>query len=89
MQNNLEREQDNLKRRHTEILNNLQREFESEKNLRQQRFEIQVSKYTKSGQNYEEMNGDEEKKEIAVILKKVLSRLDFTNFINIKFSLKP
>ena len=89
MQNKLEREQDNLKRRHTEILNNLQREFESEKNLRQQRFEIQVSKYTKSGQNYEEMNGDEEKKEIAVILKKVLSRLDFTNFINIKFSLKP
>ena len=66
MQINLEREQDNLKKRHNEVLNNLQKEFESEKHLRKQKFDLQVSKYMKSGQNLDELNTDEEKKEIAV-----------------------
>ena len=67
MQINLEREQENLKKRHNEVLNNLQKEFESEKSLRKQKFDLQVSKYMKSGQSLDELNTDEEKKEIAVI----------------------
>ena len=34
MQINLEREQENLKKRHNEVLNHLQKEFEREKSLR-------------------------------------------------------
>jgi len=67
MQINLEREQDNLKKRHNEVLSNLQKEFESEKHTRKQKFDMQISKYMKSGQNLDELNEDEEKKEIAVI----------------------
>ena len=67
MQNKLEREKEDLTKRHADILNNLQKEFDNEKNLRKQKIEIQVSKYMKSGQNFDELNGDEEKKEIAVI----------------------
>ena len=66
MQSNLDKEQENLKRRHAEILKNLQQEFESEKYSRKQKFETQVSKYMKSGQSFDDLNGDEEKKEIAV-----------------------
>ena len=67
MQINLEREQENLKKRHNEVLSNLQKEFESEKHTRKQKFDMQISKYMKSGQNLDELNEDEEKKEIAVI----------------------
>jgi hypothetical protein len=66
MQINLEREQENLKKRHNEVLNNLQKEFENEKSLRKQKFDLQVSKYMKSGQSLDDLNTDEEKKEIAV-----------------------
>ena len=40
MQINLEREQDNLKKRHNEVLSNLQKEFESEKHTRKQKFDM-------------------------------------------------
>ena len=73
MQINLEREQESLKKRHKEVLINLQKEFESDKSLRKQKFDLQVSKYMKSGQSLDELNTDEEKKEIAVNIFYLLS----------------
>ena len=73
IQYNLEREQENLKKRHNEILDNLQKEFENEKRTRKEKFGMQLSKYMKSGQSFEDMDENEEKKELAVIffIKKV------------------
>ena len=67
MQYNLEREQENLKKRHKEILDKLHKEFENEKRNRKEKLAMQLSKYMKSGQSFEEMDENEEKKELAVI----------------------
>ena len=67
MQYNLEREQENLKKRHNEILDNLHKELENEKRNRKEKLAMQLSKYMKSGQSFEEMDENEEKKELAVI----------------------
>ena len=67
MQYNIEREQENLKKRHNEILDNLHKELENEKRHRKEKLAMQLSKYMKSGQSFEEMDENEEKKELAVI----------------------
>ena len=85
MQRELEKEQENLKKRHSEVLNNLQKEFENEKYLRQQKIDIQVSKYMKSGQSFGEMNENDEKKEIAVVFNLTYFYKIFSKTISISF----
>lgn len=66
MSHELEREQEQLKRRQAEILNALQKDFESEKQQRRERFSMQLSKYMKSAQSFDEMDESDEKRELAV-----------------------
>ena len=66
MSQEMEREQEQLKRRQAEILNALQKEFESEKQQRRERFSMQLSKYMKSVQSFDEMDESDEKRELAV-----------------------
>jgi hypothetical protein len=66
MSQELEREQEQLKRRQTEILNALQKDFESEKQQRRERFSMQLSRYMKSVQSFDEMDESDEKRELSV-----------------------
>ncbi len=68
MQQELEKEKDNMKRRETDVLNNLQKEFENEKQLRKERFAMQLSKYMKSGQSLDQLDENEEKRELEVVI---------------------
>ena len=66
MRNELEKEQEVLKKREAEILNNLQKDFDKEKQLRKEKLSMQLSKYIKSGKSFDEMDENEEKRELAV-----------------------
>jgi hypothetical protein len=67
MQQDLQKEQENLRKRQAEILNNLQKEFDSEKQLKKEKFSMQMSKFMNSGQSFDELDEGDEKREIAVI----------------------
>lgn len=60
------KEKENLKRKQNEALSQMQKEFDSEKQLRKQKFSMQLSKFMKSGQSFDELDEDEEKREITV-----------------------
>lgn len=60
------KEQEMLRKKNNESLNTLQREFESDKQLRKQKFSMQLSKFMKSGKSFDELDENEEKREIAV-----------------------
>ena len=69
-----------MKKREQEVRVALQKEFENEKQLRKERFNMQLSKYMKSGQSLEELDENEEKRELAIyfehIEKKNVDKLD-------------
>jgi hypothetical protein len=63
----LEAEKESLRRAHAQTLQNMQREFESEKQSRKEKFGMQLSKYMMSGKSIDELEDEnEEKREIAV-----------------------
>ncbi len=80
MQADLRKEQDQLRRRHDELLANIQRDFEAEKQLKKEKCSMQISKFISSGQNLDELNENEEKREIEIyfehIEKKYADRLE-------------
>jgi hypothetical protein len=81
MQSDLLREQENLKKRQADILNNMQKEFENEKQQRKEKFSMKISKFMDSGQSFDELNDGDEKREIAVIsFKYSNSKLIFFSF---------
>ena len=51
MQLDLQREQETLKKRQADILSNMQKEFDNDKNLRKEKFSMQISKFMQSGQS--------------------------------------
>ena len=55
-----------MKKKHADALANLEKEFESEKLLRKEKFNMQISNYMKSSQSFEELNDNEEKRELAI-----------------------
>jgi hypothetical protein len=44
----------------------MQKEFDNEKHLRKEKFSMQISKYMKSGKSFDELDENEEKRELAV-----------------------
>lgn len=66
MQFELQKEQEMLKKRHSESIANIQREFESEKQLKKEKCSMQISKFMSNGQNFDDMTENEEKREIEV-----------------------
>ncbi len=68
MQHELEKEQDALKKKHSEQISQMKKEFDNEKHLRKEKFSMQISKYMKSGKSFDELDENEEKRELAVNL---------------------
>lgn len=69
MHRDLEVEQEELKKRHAQILASMQKEFDNEKQLRKEKFAMQVSKYIQeSGNERDKLDENEERREIAVSL---------------------
>lgn len=66
LQADLERERDVLKKKQVEVLGNIQKEFENERQLKKEKCSMQISKFMDSGQSLEKMDENEEKREIAV-----------------------
>ena len=66
MQSDLEKEKENLRKRERDILNNLKKEFTSEKQLRKEKFSMQLSKYMNSGKSFDELDKNEEKRKLAI-----------------------
>ena len=66
MQHEFEKEQDALKKKHSEQISLMQKEFDNEKHLRKEKFSMQISKYMKSGKSFDELDENEEKRELAV-----------------------
>jgi len=64
----LEKEQDALKKKHSEQISQMKKEFDNEKHLRKEKFSMQISKYMKSGKSFDELDENEEKRELAVNL---------------------
>lgn len=63
-----EAEKENLKKNYQQMFQNLQRDFEAEKQQRKEKFSMQLSKYMMNGKSIDEMDENEEKREIAVIV---------------------
>lgn len=51
-----------------EQLGIIQKEFENEKQLRKEKFSMQISKFMKSGKSFEELDENEEKRELSVAI---------------------
>lgn len=66
MEHELEKEQETLRKKHIEQLNSMQKEFDSDKQLRKEKFSMQISKFMKSGKSFDELDETEEKRELAV-----------------------
>lgn len=59
-------ERDQLRKIHAEKLNQMNMEFERDKQVRKEKFASQISKYTMSGKGVDDLDDNDEKKEIAV-----------------------
>ena len=66
LQGELEKEREALRRKQAEVLAGMQREFEDERQLRREKCAMQISTFMSSGQSLEQMDENEEKREIAV-----------------------
>ena len=66
MENELQQEKNILKKRHTEMLNNIKKEYENEQQIKKEKCAMQLSKYMSSGQSLDSLDENEEKREIKV-----------------------
>ncbi len=66
MQADLHKEKEMLRKRQEEVLSNIQHEFEAEKQLKKEKCSMQISKFISSGQNLEELDENEEKRELEI-----------------------
>lgn len=69
-----------MRKRHADELAAQQKEFESEKMLRKEKFAMQISNYMKSNQSLEGMDENEEKRELAVMIQSIKQLYLFTKF---------
>lgn len=67
LNSDFENEKQLMTKKHLEILNSMQKEYDDEKQLKKQKFSMQLSKYIKSGKSFDELDENEEKREIEVI----------------------
>lgn len=65
-ENELAKELEVMKKKHLEQLNSMQKEFDNDKQLRKEKFSMQISKFMKSGKSFDELDENEEKRELAV-----------------------
>ncbi|RNA17857.1 hypothetical protein BpHYR1_047980 [Brachionus plicatilis] len=75
-----ENEKELMTKKHLDILNSMQKDYDDEKQLKKQKFSMQLSKYIKSGKSFDELDENEEKREIEIyfdhIEKKYSDKLD-------------
>ena len=64
----MEKEREQIRKKHAEQLGIIQKEFENEKQLRKEKFSMQISKFMKSGKSFDELDENEEKRELSVII---------------------
>lgn len=66
MENELQQEKNILKKRQAEMLNNVQKEYENDRQMKKEKCAMQLSKFMSSGQSLDSLDENEEKREIKV-----------------------
>lgn len=66
LNSDFENEKELMTKKHLDILNSMQKEYDNEKQIKKQKFSMQLSKYIKSGKSFDELDENEEKREIEV-----------------------
>lgn len=79
LNSDFENEKQLITKKHLEALNSMQKEYDDEKQLKKQKFSMQLSKYIKSGKSFDELDENEEKREIEVFMIYFLALVDFMN----------
>ena len=66
IQRDLDKELENFLKKHVKTLIYLEKDFEREKQIKKEKFSMQISKFMKSQKSFDEMDESEEKRELAV-----------------------